>query len=570
MLLTPRDYQDYGIEAIFRYFGGGATGNPLLAYPTGTGKSLIIGGFIERVFQRYAGQKIIVATHVKELIAQNYDKLKQMWPLAPAGIYSAGLNKYDTAHPIIFAGIQSIHNKAEAFGKVTLLIVDEAHLISPGDSTEYKKFIADLKQINPYLKIIGLTATKWRTGQGLLTEGDNALFTDIIVDCTTMHAFNWFISEGYLCNLIPKHTSEQYNLENIKITAGEYNEKQMQAEFDKDDKTYKVLCETLELSKGRQHGMIFAAGVKHVENVAHMLADRFGETVTFVHSKMKAKQRDQNIEDFKAGKYRWMVNNGILTTGFDFPALDVLAIMRATNSTGLWVQMLGRLTRPFYAPGHDLSTGEGRLMAILHSQKPNGLVLDFAANTGRLGPINDPVIPKPRGKGGPKGVAPVRICDNCGVYNHSSAVQCTACGTLFPRELKISEMASTAALIKVTKPPEPAHTFQIDKAVYEVHTPGDGRPASLRVTYYCGLRRFKEWVALEQLGKAHGMAKYWWKTRAPATIPLPGTVEEALKLVEYLRVPVSLDARLDTKYPTIINFTYLKESANVTGEESPT
>lgn len=563
MLLVPRDYQDFGIEALFRYFGNGGTGNPLLAYPTGTGKSLIIGGFIERVFQRYTGQRIIVATHVKELIEQNYDKLKQMWPLAPAGIYSSGLKRYDTAQPIIFAGIQSIYNKAAEFGKVTLLIVDEAHLIAPNDSTEYKTFIAALKEINPQLKIIGLTATKWRTGQGLLTEGDNALFNDIIVDCTTMAAFNWFINEGYLCNLIPKRTAEQYDVENIKITAGEYNEKQMQAEFDKSDKTYKVLCETLELTQGRQHGMIFAAGVKHVENVAAMLADRFGETVTFVHSKMKSKDRDKNIADFKAGKYRWMVNNGILTTGFDFPALDVLVIMRATNSTGLWVQMLGRLTRPFYAPGHDLTTGEGRLMAIHNSQKQNGLVLDFAANTGRLGPINDPVIPRPRGKGGPKGVAPVRICETCGVYNHSSAVQCVACGTLFPRELKIFDSASTDALIKVAKPPEPAHTFPITKAVYEVHTPADGRPSSLKITYYCGLRRFKEWVALEQIGKAHGMAKHWWSQRAPATIPLPDTVEEALKLVEHLRVPVSLDARLDTKYPTIINFTYAKEKSNV-------
>lgn len=82
-----RDYQDYAIESIFRYFEEGGEGNPVVAMPTGTGKSVVIGGFIQRAFQRYPGQRVMKLTHVKELIEQNFEKLLAIWPTAPAGIF---------------------------------------------------------------------------------------------------------------------------------------------------------------------------------------------------------------------------------------------------------------------------------------------------------------------------------------------------------------------------------------------------------------------------------------------------------------------------------------------------
>ena len=133
-------------------------------------------------------------THRKQLISQNAKRLLQLWPLAPLGINSAGLKQRDVYHPIIFAGIKSVHKTPEIFGKVDLVIIDEAHLISSNEDTVYRKFLSDLTLYNPMLKSIGLTATHYRNGLGCLTEG--GLFTDICFNLATPDSFHWLISEG--------------------------------------------------------------------------------------------------------------------------------------------------------------------------------------------------------------------------------------------------------------------------------------------------------------------------------------------------------------------------------------
>src|SRR5690606_34593455 len=97
--------------------------------------------------------------------------------------------------------------------------------------------------------------------------------------------------------------------------------------------------------------------------------------------------------------------------------------------------------------GYDLNTREGRLAAIAASHKPRGIVHDFAKNSERLGPINDPVIPIPGTRKRP-GEAPVRICDVCGTYNHASAPVCMGCGYEFPRREQFNDETSGKALVK--------------------------------------------------------------------------------------------------------------------------
>ena len=148
-MLKLRDYQNEAVKSIFNYFWTHPEGNPLVACPTGTGKSLIIAEFLKQVLHKYPNQKIMVLTHVKELIKQNHEKMMMVWPTAPAGIYSAGLKKRDTINPILFAGIGSVVRKPERFGHVDILIIDECHLVSPSKSTMYQQFIDDLTVVNP-------------------------------------------------------------------------------------------------------------------------------------------------------------------------------------------------------------------------------------------------------------------------------------------------------------------------------------------------------------------------------------------------------------------------------------
>lgn len=530
-----REYQHPAVESVFKYFENGGTGNPLIAMPTGTGKAIILGAFIKEAYLRYPNQRFIKLTHVKELIKQNHDRLLELWPTAPVGIYSAGLGRRDTIFPITYAGIASAYKNPHYFGHLDLIIIDEAHLVSPKEGTMYQKFIRKIREVNPLVKVIGLTATDYRLGQGKLTE-DDGIFTHVVFDMTGVEGFNWFISQGYLSPLIPRKTHTELNVEDVKVIGGDYVQKELQMAVDQESITNEILKETIWLGKDRKHWLVFASGIEHAEHVSDML-DSMGVESTFIHSKMSAETRDKNLADYKAGKYQAMVNNGILTTGFDFPEIDLIVMLRPTQSPGLWVQMLGRGTRPVYADGYSLETADGRLAAIKAGPKQNCLVLDFAGNTRRLGPINDPQIPKRKGKGG-GGEAPVKVCPECGIYNHAAIRFCFNCGAEFPKEVKIWTGASTEELLRDSIPQ--VETFQVHKVVYTEHHKKD-KPPSIKVSYYCGLRLFEEWVCLEHLGYAKHRAHDWWRlmTTKPEE-PVPISTEEGLLRINELKIPKTL------------------------------
>lgn len=542
-----RDYQDACIVSLFDYFAEHTTGNPLVALPTGTGKSIIMAGFIERALKLYPGTKILILTHVKELIAQNYKAMKALWKTAPAGIYSAGLNKREHHYPITFAGIASIHKRSQQFGHQDLIFIDECHLVGDKESAMYIHFIQKLKKINPNLRVIGGTATKWRMGMGLLTNGN--IFTDVCFDLTDMRGFNWLLSEGYLKPLIPKPMEVEFDLSGVGTTAGEYKQNDLQQAVDVDELNIAAVNEIMKHGADRKHWLIFASGVDHALHLQTLLHNE-GVGCTTVHSRMTDDERDANIIGFRSGKYQAIVNYGVLTTGFDFPEIDLIAVLRPTKSSGLWVQMLGRGTRPVYGENADTSSRDGRLKAMHTGGAPNCLVLDFARNTERLGPINDPVMPRKKGEGKP-GEAPVKLCPQCNCYNHASATVCAFCGCEMPRTLKFLPTASDAVLIKTTTV-EPVYVvYDIVRVVYQRHQKQD-KPDSMRVSYYTkGMRKFDEWILLEHSGAAQHRARLWWMRRMPG--PAPETITEALMLAENLAVPAQIKVRTDTKFPEILD-----------------
>ena len=166
--------------------------------------------FIQRIIHYYPNQRFLLLTHVSELIKQNSEVMREVWPNAPLGIFSAGLKQKQPFFPIVYAGIQSAIRDPSRFGHRDIIFIDEAHLISQDESSQYLTFLAVMKLINPAVKIIGLTATPFRMGQGLLT--DEGLFTDIIQDLTSVDEFNRLIADGYLCPLIPKRTKVELDV----------------------------------------------------------------------------------------------------------------------------------------------------------------------------------------------------------------------------------------------------------------------------------------------------------------------------------------------------------------------
>lgn len=528
MVYLERPYQGDAGLSIYNYFDKGGKGNPLLAMPTGTGKSLVIAFLIKRIMQSWPSQRILCLTHVKELIKQNSDKLKEIWPSAPVGIFSAGLKQKELHWPITFGGVASVVKIIEELGHIDLLLIDEAHLLSEKADSMYGAIIDALRKRNPYLKVIGFTATPYRTGLGLLTDG--GIFTDIIYDITGYKAFNQLIADGYLSPPVTKKTVTKFNLSNLSVTNGDFNNTQTERVFDKQDLNYQACKEMVEYGFDRVSWLVFAAGLKHAEHIAEML-NSFGITAVAIHSKMVDDTRDTAIKNFKAGKIRCVVNNNVLTTGFDHPPIDFIGMLRPTMSTGLWVQMLGRGTRP--SP---------------ETMKQNCLCLDFAGNTLRLGPINDPVIPRKKGTSGAPGVPPIKICDQCGTYNHANVRFCEMCGYEFPTSINITKTAGTEELLRSDMPV--IEWFDVQRMVYNKFSSNGEN--YLKATYVIPRHKkaYHELVCLEKSGGLGAKARKWWMLRMGTDIA-PPSVDEALKWTDRLMMPKRVQIHINKQFPEV-------------------
>lgn len=529
-MFQERWYQREAVNSIFEYFQAGNTGNPIVALPTGTGKSVVIGTFVKECLHWWPGTKILMLTHRKELIDQNSKKLLAMWADAPVGIYSDGLGKKQTGNLVTFAGIASVAKKPELFFPANLTMIDECHLVSQKETTNYRKFLEQGLRYNPNMKVVGLTATPYRHGMGDLTLG--GVFTDRCYDLTGKDAFNRLLAEGFLCRLIPKQTNVELSAEGVSIRGGEYVEKELQEAVDRPDITAAAIRELVALGSERNHWLIFSSGIKHAKHIQEAIAS-FGISCAVVSGEMD--DRDDVLADFKAGKIRAVVNNNVLTTGFDFPEIDLIGVLRPTRSTALWVQMLGRGTRP--AKG-----------------KQNCLVLDFARNTLRLGPINDPVLPSAKKKRTDEpGQVPVKICPTCGTYNHCKASICSSCGNEFPpAENDLRQQASQAQLI-AGAPDEPiVSDFTVENVVYEINRKKD-KPNSLKVSYICcnGLRQFSEYICVAHGGFATVNAKRWWQRRT--TVPFPETADHAILATAFLAKPVKIKVHVNLDHPKVLD-----------------
>ena len=412
-----REYQTRTLDQLYAWFEAGNEGNPCLVLPTGSGKSHIVAALCKDALQNWPETRILMLTHIRELIAQNAEKMRQHWPNAPMGIYSAGLRQKELGEPITFAGIQSVRNKAKEIGHVDLVIIDECHLVSHKDEGGYRTLLSDIYQTNPNLRVIGLTATPYRLGHGYITDKP-AIFSALI-EPTSIEEL---IHKGYLSTLRSKLTTTKLEVDGVHKRGGEYIESELQAAVDTKDKNVKVVREIIKLGAERQSWLIFCAGVAHAHHVKEALTEQ-GILAQCVTGETLSAERDRMLTDFKAGRIRALTNANVRTTGFDAPGIDLIAMLRPTMSPGLYVQMAGR----------GLRIADG---------KTDCLVLDFAGVVEQHGPITA-VNPPPK-KGDKIGEAPVKVCDNCQEICGLSARVCPACGTPFPEPerpaLKLSNL----------------------------------------------------------------------------------------------------------------------------------
>ena len=389
-----------------------------------TGKSLCIAGFTREAIAAWCDTRVLILSHVRELIQQDFMAMLRAWPEAPAGIYSAGLSRRDIRAQVLFAGIQSIHRHARQVQRCDLVLIDEAHLLGRSDSGMYRSFLAQLNEINAgLLKVVGFTATPYRLDSGMLHEGKDRLFTDIAYEVPVLE----MIQQGYLCPVVPKQTATQLDVGGVGTRGGEFIAKDLEEAVDRDEVTRAAVAEIVQHGEGRGSWLVFCSGVAHARHVRDAVREH-GISAETVTGDTPAPERDGILADFKAGRLRCVTNANVLTTGFDAPGTDLIALLRPTKSVGLYVQMVGRGTR-------------------LAEGKDDCLVLDFAGNTARHGPI-DTVDGRKKEKSEEPGEAPVKVCPECKTINHASVRHCIECNYEFPPPVvKVAPRAASNALL---------------------------------------------------------------------------------------------------------------------------
>jgi DNA repair protein RadD len=522
-MVELRPYQTAAIQALYTYFQHN-TGNPLIVLPTGAGKSLTLAAFIKQAIEHYPTTRMMVLTHVKELIDQDAKAIIRYWQQAPIGIWSAGLGQ-KTKHQITVAGIQSVHRLPAKFAPIDLVLVDEAHLIPRSSDTMYGRFLAGLRQHNPALKVIGLTATPYRMDSGILIEGENRIFTDIAYEANVAD----LIKDGYLCPLVAKRGATEADLSGVHVRGGEFVASELQAAMDKEHLIEGALNEIGRLAHDRKHILGFCAGIEHAKHCADAARAR-GWSADYVSGEMAAGERDATIKAFKDGKTRILFNAMLLTTGFDYPSIDCIVMLRPTKSTGLYVQIMGRGLRK-------------------DGVKENTLVLDFAGNVQRHGPIDQiKVKRKGQGKGEGVSVAPVKECPECSELVATAVMECPACGHIWQRAASHGTEAADAVIVAALEKPR---AYAVDRVEYEKYEK-TGKAPSLKVTYHCGISNFSEWVPIEDerfFVKKHAVRWFWERG-----LMCPETVDDALELAEgKIPTPDTITVRLDSKYWRVIS-----------------
>ncbi|HCM0976679.1 TPA: DEAD/DEAH box helicase [Vibrio parahaemolyticus] len=359
-MYTLRPYQADSVKAVIHYFRKHST-PAVIVLPTGAGKSLVIAELA-----RLAKGRVLVLAHVKELVEQNHAKYEGYG--LKGAIFSAGLGRKETDQQVVFASVQSVVRNLDSFkNQFSLLVIDECHRVPDDKNSSYQKVITHLRELNPGIKVLGLTATPYRLGMGWIyqyhTRGqvrteESRFFRDCIFELP----IRYLLDENFLT---PARMMDapvlSYDFSQLKpANTGCYKEAEMDMVIDKAKRaTPQIVEQIIQYARERKGVMIFAATVRHAQEIHGLLPE--GETAIVIGD-TPTPERDAIIQAFKNREIKYLVNVSVLTTGFDAPHVDLIAILRPTESVSLYQQIVGR--------GLRLSEGKNEC-----------LVLDYAGNS---------------------------------------------------------------------------------------------------------------------------------------------------------------------------------------------
>lgn len=514
-----RPYQEEAVNAVWDHLRR-RDDNPCVVLPTGTGKSIVIAEITHQAVANWGGRVLILA-HVKELLEQNADKVRKLCPDLKVGIYSAGLKSRDTSEQVIVAGIQSVYNRACDLERFDIIIVDEAHLIPPDGEGMYRRFLDDSKIINPSVRLIGMTATPYRLKGGLICKPEN-LLNHVCYEA----GLKEMIVQGYLSPIISKAGKAEPKLENVHVRGGEFVQDELEDAMMAIGVTSSACREIVQLTKDRKAVLIFGCSVEHCRKIKEDIEMSSRQECAIVTGETPACERAEILERIKGNSVKidlfgnerpplkYLVNVNVLTTGFDAPNIDCVAILRPTMSAGLLVQMAGR--------GLRLSPQTG---------KTDCLLLDYGENIMRHGPLDAIRVREPGKTQKKDGTPPVRKCPQCNSLVEACRTICPDCGFVFPaREIHHDATASTDAPLTGQITDTEYEVLDISYEVWHKRNQPDA-PPTCRVDYQISVHEMvSEWLCPEHTGYARRKFEKWWEEHAisPNFAP-PETAEDCVE-----------------------------------------
>ena len=408
-LVMLRDYQQKAVSAAVTHLKK-STDSIILELPTGAGKSHIIAAIARDIFEM-SNKRIICLAPSAELVKQNFEKYLATGN--QASIFSASAGSKCFKYPVIFGTPMSILNSIDVFlDNVSLIVLDEAHRIT----NTVKKIIHEIRDQNSMLRVVGTTATPYRMNTGYIylnyidqsgseqtrtiEEARDPYFHRLIYSIDA----RYLIDRGYLTQPIADKQAIEYDTSKLEIDKkGKFTAESVDMAFvGKGRLTSAIIADIVKQSRHRKGVLIFCATVAHAKEALESMPQDISAMIT---GATKKEDRDRILQEFLKQKIKYLVNVSVLTTGFDAPHIDVVAVLRATESASLFQQIIGRGLR-------------------LYENKEDALILDYAGNIDRhfengSRDIFDPVIaaiPEPSGYK-IEVECPVCGCVNCFAVN---------------------------------------------------------------------------------------------------------------------------------------------------------
>ena len=415
-----RYYQRDAIDSLHHWFANRpAEDHALIVLPTAAGKTIIFSHFIKEILAKDPTARFLVMAHRKELVEQAETKLKTVWPDAPVGVLAAGMKRFEIDSQILVASRDTLASpkRLDAVGSFDYMIIDEAHNVPPSSHTRYKKIITTLSDRNP-MKVMGCTATPYRMGQGYIYGNRKDHFFKGLAYSVSIPEL---IRNGFLCRLSAYAVNEDAIIDAgavaLKFKNGDFKESELEKIAMVDDTILQVINDWIDnaYTKGRTATVFFCVSVLHAEKMTQCLKT-YGIEAECVTGETPKDKREDVLKRFNAGSIHAICNVGVLTEGWDAPRADCVALLRPTQSVGLFVQMCGRGMR-------------------LHEEKDNCLLLDYGENVARHGCL-DEIQPD---QSAPARYHP-KICSNCSAINLPSAKKCIECGQEFEGSKKFEEL----------------------------------------------------------------------------------------------------------------------------------